>query len=124
MLLIVFSGNTVSAADQGAIGIWQTESSDQGYLHVSIQDCDNLLCGTIVSAYNLQDEKSTTYEHLGKTMVWDMDVRDKTSWAGGRIWDPGNDKTYKSRMSVKDDILSVSGCVLMFCRTQEWTRVQ
>ena len=114
----------VVSAEQGALGTWQTESSDKGYLHVTIEPCDDALCGTIKMAYNLEGEANETYEHLGKKMVWGMNPKSLSSWAGGKIWDPSADKTYKSKMSLSGVTLSVSGCVLMFCKAQEWSRVQ
>ena len=115
-------------AGNGATGTWQTESSDKGYLHVTIEPCESasasVLCGTIKMAYNLEGEANDAYEHLGKKMIWGMNPKSGTSWAGGKIWDPSGDKTYKSKMSVNGDTLNVSGCVLMFCQAQQWTRVE
>jgi len=120
--LAIFS--TVASAEDGAVGVWQTESSDKGYLHVSMEPCDDAMCGTILDAYDLDGEPMADYEHKGKNMVWGMKGNNGTSWKGGKIWDPSADKTYKSKMSVSGDVLSVSGCVLMFCKSQKWTRVK
>jgi len=120
---LLFSTHALSN-DQGAIGVWQTESSDKGYLHVNIEQCDDMLCGTIVNAFNLEDVITEDYEHKGKKMVWNMKAKTDTSWSGGKIWDPSADKTYKSKMSVNGDVLSVSGCVLMFCKAQKWNKVK
>jgi uncharacterized protein (DUF2147 family) len=117
----------IATASEEALGTWQTESSDKGYLHVTIEPCDaaasRALCGKIKMAYGPEGDSNDTYEHLGKQMIWGMNPKSGTSWAGGKIWDPSGDKTYKSKMSVSGDTLSVSGCVLMFCRAQQWTRV-
>lgn len=121
MVLVV---STSVAEDENVIGTWQTESSEKGYLHVSIDKCDEALCGKILAAYNLEDEVNEDYEHVGKNMVWDMKSSGATSWAKGKIWDPSKDKTYKSKMSLAGDTLSVSGCVLFVCRGQDWTRVK
>lgn len=123
-LLAVFFTTEALSSDQDAVGVWQTESSDKGYLHVSIEQCDKSLCGTILRAYNLQDEINTDYEHIGKSMVWGMESSSDSNWKGGKIWDPSSDKTYNSKMTLKDDVLSVSGCVLFICKAQAWVRVQ
>lgn len=120
MLLVA----NVAHADTGAIGTWQTESSEKGYLHVNVEQCDDKLCGTILQAYDMSDTPIADYEHIGEKMIWNMGAKSDTSWAGGKIWDPSEDKTYKSKMSVKGDVLSVAGCVLMFCKAQDWTRVK
>ena len=111
-------------SESGAVGTWQTESNGKGYLHVSVEPCGEALCGHIKMAFDTDDNADDSYEHLGKKMIWDMNRRSEGSWSGGKIWDPSADKTYKSKMSVNGDTLSVSGCVLMFCRSQQWTRVR
>ncbi|MFK7854465.1 MAG: DUF2147 domain-containing protein [Granulosicoccus sp.] len=121
--LLLF-GSASFANDTAVLGLWQTESTDKGYLHVSIEVCDSALCGVIVAAYNLQDEADPNYEHLGKNMVWGMKSKGISSWSKGKIWDPSKDKTYKSKMSLNDDTLSVSGCIVFVCRGQDWSRVK
>jgi len=122
-ILVLFSANT-SSQSNGVLDTWQTESSDKGYLHVLIEECGEVLCGTIVNAYNLENEVSADYEHVGKKMLWDMKASGDSTWKKGKIWDPSKDKTYKSKMSLSGDTLSVSGCVLIVCRAQDWTRVK
>ncbi|MBX2836052.1 MAG: DUF2147 domain-containing protein [Gammaproteobacteria bacterium] len=120
--LFITGLSTASAND--AIGMWRTESSERGYLHIEFKQCDDSICGTIHSAYDLNDEPNVDYEHVGKKMVWDMNATGDGRWVGGKIWDPVGDKTYKSKMSLSGDELAVSGCVMVFCRSQTWTRVQ
>ena len=45
-------------------------------------------------------------------------------FSGGTIWDPGADKTYRSKMELNGNRLSVSGCVAVFCKTQTCTKVR
>jgi len=124
LALLLLHGSASFANDSAVLGLWQTASTDKGYLHVSIEECDSALCGVIVAAYNLQDEADPNYEHIGKNMVWDMKSKGSSSWSKGKIWDPSKDKTYKSKMSLKDDTLSVSGCIVFVCRGQDWSRVK
>jgi len=91
---------------------------------VLIEECGDALCGKIVNAYNLENEVTADYEHVGKQMLWDMKASGTSSWKKGKIWDPSKDKTYKSKMSLNGDTLSVSGCVLIVCRAQDWIRVK
>ena len=102
LLLLLGLFGTTGVADQSATGVWQTESSDKGYLHVLIEPCENKLCGKILMAYDLENTANDTYEHIGKNMVWDMNSSADAKWSGGKIWDPSADKTYKSKMSLKD----------------------
>jgi len=121
--LFIFTTNALSQSD-GVLGTWKTESSEKGYIHVAIAECGEALCGTIVNAFDLEDNIIADYEHVGKNMVWDMKASGESAWKKGKIWDPSKDKTYKSKMSLNGDTLSVSGCVLIVCRSQNWVRVK
>jgi uncharacterized protein (DUF2147 family) len=111
----------------GAEGVWKTEANDDGaYLEVTIGPCDSdstMTCGKISGAVTSQGPDST-YQHLGKLMVKDMKSDDGTSYSGGTIWDPEDDKTYKSKMHVKGDELDVEGCVTIICSGQHWQRAK
>lgn len=121
-LALLFVCTNTFAAD-GIIGVWKTESSDKGYLHVSVENCDDAICGTIKEALDLEGAPIADYEHIGKQMIWDMASKSETSWEKGKIWDPSKDKTYKSKMSLSGDVLNVSGCIAFICKKQSWTRV-
>ena len=106
-----------------AAGVWKTETSDKGaYLHVRVGPCANdqaLTCGTIVKAVN-----TTRDDLVGKPIIWAMEANGANAWKSGRIWAPDDDKTYRSKMSLSGDVLKVEGCVAVFCRGQDWTRVE
>lgn len=60
---------------------------------------------------------------LGVLIVSDFARQAPGQWADGKIYDPNDGKTYKSKMSLgADGTLKVSGCVMVFCRTQTWTK--
>ncbi|MFK7859732.1 MAG: DUF2147 domain-containing protein [Granulosicoccus sp.] len=89
-----------------------------------IQACENSLFGTILLAYGHQNKAIRTYEPIDRKMVWDVTSSGSSSWKGRDIRDPSSDKTYESRVSLANGTLHVSRFVLMFCQTQNWTRVQ
>lgn len=116
---------TLAQAD-AASGTWKTEPGDTGgYLHVTVGPCGDALCGSIDKAFNAQGGVSSDYEHVGKRMIWDMKAQGDGSYGGGKIWAPDKDKTYKSRMSLSGNKLTVKGCVAggAICRGQTWMRV-
>jgi len=115
----------IASAQEGSVlGTWQTEAAESGgYLHVEVGSCDAYVCGTIVKAFNKDDEESANYEHLGKQMIFGMQEKSDGVFVKGKIWAPDKDKTYKSKMSLVDGSLLVSGCVAFICREQTWTRV-
>ena len=116
-------GALAGAAD----GVWKTLSNDEGgYLHVTVGPCEAdaaKTCGVITKALR-PDGENPNYEHLGKHIIRDMSPDGEAKWSGGTIWAPDDDKTYDSNMEVKGDVLTVEGCVMIFCRGQDWTRVR
>lgn len=104
-------------------GLWQTAVNDEGrYLHVQISACASNpaeICGTIVQGFG-----GASQDNNGKPIIWGMRANGEDNWRKGRVWAPDDDKTYKSSMSLSGDTLEVEGCVMIFCRSQNWTRVQ
>jgi uncharacterized protein (DUF2147 family) len=58
---------------------------------------------------------------MKKTGKIDKDFGDE--YAGGEIMDPDNGKTYRCKIWVKGDLLTVRGYLAVFHRTQNWYRV-
>lgn len=124
LFAVLVHSTTAIQANSDAIGTWKTESSGNGYIHVLVEYCENKLCGTIDSAFGKEGKSAPGYEHIGKRMIWNMQPKSAASWGSGRIRDPTENKTYKSKMSVSGDVLTVSGCVFLFCKSQKWTRIR
>lgn len=115
-----------TAAADPAEGVWQTERNDDGNLaHVSIAPCGDRLCGTMIRSYG-PDNAPMQSANIGRDLVWDMVPEGGGAYGDGRIWDPGSDRTYRSKMELDGDRLRVSGCVAggLICRGQTWVRVQ
>ncbi len=106
---------------QDATGVWRTEATNEGYLEVGIASCGQALCGTILRARDCAGSEQP-YPHTGRRMIWDMVAKGPAKWAGGKIWDPRNDRTFNSSMELAGSSLSVSGCVLGICQKQTWRR--
>jgi len=58
---------------------------------------------------------------MKKTGKVDEDFGDE--YAGGEIMDPENGKSYRCKIWVKGDLLTVRGYLAVFHRTQNWYRV-
>jgi len=55
-------------------------------------------------------------------MIAGMVEKAPGSYAGGTIWAPDKNKTYKSKMKLGGNgSLVVKGCVAFVCRSQTWT---
>lgn len=132
--LAVLIYSIVPAWSEVTTGVFKTNPSEEtgGYLHIEFGACpDNkeLSCGTIKTAIRKDGTKNTDYEHLGELMVWNMKDSGAGKFKGGKIWDPsennedGSKKIYKSKMALKGNILRVDGCILFFCKGQDWTKI-
>lgn len=123
------------AAFAGPEGTWLTEG---GKSHVEIRLCGEKYCGRIVWLReprnedgsvkldkNNKDETLRSRRILGIDLLSGFAAGGEGPWKGGRIYNPVNGKTYRSNLKLQDaDTLRVSGCVLFFCETQVWTRVE
>jgi len=49
--------------------------------------------------------------------------REGSEWTGGRAYDANTGRSYKAKLTPnRDGSLTVTGCVLILCRSQRWTR--
>ena len=128
---IFFAG--VGSADP--TGVWLTPA---GNSHIEIRLCGEKLCGKLVwftEPHNADgtlkvDEKNKnealrTRPLLGLQLMSGFTKTGDGKWTRGRIYNPEDGRTYRSKLEVKDqNTLNVSGCVLVFCKAQTWTRVK
>ena len=104
-------------------GRWSTQPDDNGNTGiVEITACGNRFCGTLIESRHA-DGSSFQSENVGRRIVWDMEPRGNGAYRDGQIWAPDRDQTYRSRMDLQGNQLTVAGCVLFICRDQTWTRV-
>jgi uncharacterized protein (DUF2147 family) len=110
------------AAADPVFGRWKTQPDANGNFGVvEFAACGDKICGTLRESFDGAG-KRTESANIGRQIVWDMGAKGDGSYAGGKIWAPDDDKTYRSKMTLAGDKLSVSGCVLVICRAQEWSR--
>lgn len=109
---------------EGINGIFQTQANDNGDVGmVQFGPCGDKICGKLIKSFN-KDGKEFSSDKHGRNIVSNMTDNGGGNFSGGTIWDPGADKTYKSKMTLSGKTLNVSGCVAVFCRTQTWTKVK
>ena len=113
-----------AAGAQGISVIFQTQANDEGnFGTVQFYDCGGRYCGKLLKSYD-RAGKEIASPHAGKNIVANMTDDGGGSFSGGTIWDPGANKTYKSKMTLEGKVLKVSGCISVFCRTQTWKRLK
>ena len=132
LVATIFIAGTSSA---DPTGVWLTPASNS---HIEIQQCGEKLCGKIVwltEPHNAdgtlkldrknKKEALRTRPLLGLELISGFTKTGDDKWTKGRIYNPEDGQTYRSKLELKDqNTLDVSGCVLVFCRAQTWTRVK
>jgi len=134
-LAVGLTAHAAPAADP-TFGEWLTQTGDG---KVKVGPCaanPAQACGTLVwakppadappgplrDAHN-PDPALRARPLLGVLIVSGFTREAPGQWADGRIYDPNDGKTYKSKMSIAaDGTLKVSGCVMVFCKAQTWTK--
>ncbi len=124
ILAAVFALAASAAQADGIDGIFQTQANDDGNIGmVQFYDCGGKYCGKLIKSFD-KSGKEIASPNTNRDIVAGMIDNGGGKFSGGTIWDPGADKTYKSKMQLSGKTLSVSGCVAVFCKTQTWTRVK
>ncbi len=133
MLLFMFS-NALAQEGDAIIGKWYT---GERKAQVNIYKCEDLYCAKIIwlkePKYddgtdkidkNNPDESKRARKIIGLDIVWGFKHKGKNKWAGGKIYDPDNGKTYSCKMKLVDNELKVRGFVgiSLFGRTTVWTK--
>lgn len=124
IMAIVMLISPVFAQADPALGTWKTEEGETGgYAIVKIVPCGQRLCGVVQDIVGNENKSP-----IAKNMIANMEVKGNGRYAGGTIWAPDNDKTYKSKMRLlSEDRLQVQGCVgvctFATSRKMVWTRV-
>lgn len=82
--------------------------------------------GTPAKDDNNPDAKLRSRQLIGLNMLSGL-KKDGGEYTGGRIYDPGNGKTYNCSMKVEGDVLKVRGSLDkrgLLGRTMDWFRVK
>ena len=111
-----------AAAQDAALGVWQTEVDDGAYAHITMAPCGAAVCGTITRSFNETGEYQSP--NVGRQIVIDMVPLGDGSYEG-QVWRPSNDKIYIGKMDVAGNALRLRGCVAggLFCASQNWARI-
>jgi uncharacterized protein (DUF2147 family) len=132
----LLAGASARAAGDPVFGVWLTQARDGT---VRIGPCaanPAETCGVVLSGKGPNGEDARTLTDLknpdpalrNRPIVGLQVIsgfrREDGGWTGGRIYEPQSGKTYKAKMaSAGPNTLKVAGCVLVFCRSETWTRV-
>ncbi|UUL82680.1 DUF2147 domain-containing protein [Sphingomonas sp. S1-29] len=111
-------------------GRWVTQGGEGV---VAIERCGGAICGKLArivkptpgaptTDVNNPDEALRNRPLLGTTILSGF-IDGGKEWRG-TIYDPKSGRSYRSTVRASGDKLAVKGCIAVFCRTQEWTRLR
>ena len=104
-------------------GLWRTAPDIDGHVGlVRIAPCGSALCGTLTESTDASGAPYASPD-LGRQVLWDT-VPQGASTYRGRVYSPGRNAEYDSRLTLSDQGLLVEGCLLGQCRGGKlWERV-
>ena len=121
----------VQTAEESILGYWLTSQSI-----IETKNCDGALCAVIVQLLleegvdpksildnNNMDPELQSRPLIGINVLEGFygEFNSKNTLKGGRIYNPRDGKSYKSRLRLLDNgNLRVEGCVLFICDGEEW----
>jgi uncharacterized protein (DUF2147 family) len=109
-------------------GLWLTNRKDA---HIQIKNCgDGSPCGYIVwiDPQKLEQARQSSNQDpsanpIGGKVLWGF-VRQNNHWEQGKLHNPEDGKTFRSRLRIQEDgNLKVTGCLGLLCISHPWTRV-
>ncbi len=128
-LLVILASSPAAA---GIVGVWLAPARSA---HVQIFQCGAAVCGRMISATRprtnpkLLDIHNQNPALRRRSMVGAMLIQGfkggPTTWKGGRVYNPGDGKSYKGALTLVDpDHLKLQGCVLaVLCKSQVFKRI-
>ena len=121
----------VHAAEESIVGYWLALDSI-----FEIKNCDGALCAEIVQIFvaedvdpkSILDSNNMDPELQSRPLIginifegFNGEFNSKNTLKGGRIYNPRDGKSYKSKLRLLDNgNLRVEGCVLFICDGDEW----
>ncbi|PSK87233.1 uncharacterized protein (DUF2147 family) [Limimaricola soesokkakensis] len=104
-----------AASAEPLLGTWRTAPDDNGNSGlVQVAPCGAQLCGQLVKAFGPGGSEIAS-PNLGRNIISATEPVGGGEYRG-KVFAPDSGKTYNSKLVLAGDRLSVSGCVLGFCR--------
>ena len=116
---VIFSFSNLVAENNNSItGYWLTSQSI-----VLVKECDDGICATIEHVFVEEgvDQNSILDSNNKEKALRDRSLVGTKQLSGGKIYDPGRGRTFKSNISLlQNGNLKVEGCLLRMCGHEEW----
>lgn len=126
------AASAFASAATPADGLWRAET---GGGVIELHECGDALCGRVADSNGLRmnpflKDSANPKAELRDRAIRGMDILHgfkggPVEWSNGRIYNPGNGKTYTGSLTLLDpDHVKLSGCLVFpLCRSQVWRRI-
>lgn len=121
LALFLAAISSASMLDAAVNGKWINPSRS---VIIDIGPCGHLLCGTVVWASEKakQDARKGTHQLVGTQLLTGLHHASTHLWKG-KIFVPDQNMHASAKLKTQGgNELKVSGCVMMICKSQMWTR--
>jgi len=122
-------------ANDAVLGLWLTKDGES---RVKLERCGAVICGTIVWLKkeqnddgspivdsNNDDEALRSRPIIGLQIMSGFRATDEREWGEGEIYNPDDGRTYEPTITLlSDEQLELEACILFFCQSQIWQRVE
>ncbi len=114
---VLLSASPALAAGPSPYGDW---SRGDGKARVKIENCGDDLC-----AINTWIKPGTPDEKVGDKLVMTVKEGEGGKWTG-KAFDPQRHMTYRFTMTVHEETMTTSGCVLggILCKSMNWKKIE
>ena len=119
-------GAAMPAPQEGLQGEWRNTKNT---VHMRVQPCGQLLCGTVTWAADQQRadaRKGSGRELVGSVLVRDLTRGNDGKWRGKVFVPDINTNASATVIQLNSYTLRITGCTLLglACRTQHWHRIK
>jgi uncharacterized protein (DUF2147 family) len=117
-IAVIWGSSTAEAAVRGK---WVNPSKS---VIIDVEPCGHLLCGTVVWASEKakHDARKGTQHLVGTKLLTGMAHSSAHVWKG-KIFVPDQNMHASAKLKPEGaNHLKVSGCVMMICKSQVWTK--
>jgi uncharacterized protein (DUF2147 family) len=107
-----------------------------GKVTVKVSPCGDNLCGKIIDLAKPLDKNGNpkidkenpdpalrSRPVIGLSLLQNMRPAGEGQWEGA-IYNPDDGRTYDAKMTIDGNVMKVKGCIVVFCKTKEFNRVQ
>ena len=122
-------------ANDAVLGLWLTEDGES---RIELERCGEVICGTIVWLKKPQNDDGSTVvdsnnddEALRRRPIVGLQIMsgfratEPQVWGEGEIYNPEDGRTYEPTLTLlNDEQLELEACILFFCQSQIWQRLE